>query len=379
MTEICSCCKKEKADVPRMIKFSDDQYLCNVCSKEIYDLFISLQKEEANPKVDGKIYPKDIKSFLDEYVIGQDDAKRVLAVEVYNHYQRINNLDQEIEKSNILMIGNSGSGKTLLVKTLAKKLDLPLAICDATNLTEAGYVGNDIETILQQLVIAANGNIKEAEKGIIFIDEIDKLAKQHSPSGGSKDPSGLGVQQGLLKIIEGAVVPLKTEPKGPKDYIDTSNILFIGAGAFYGLDKVVEAKQKGKTTAIGFSATVETPSVAGIEVKEEDLIEYGLLPEFISRLPVVVQLSQLTKEDYRKILIEPKNSVIKQYQNLMALEGIELNFTEGCIDEIVESVYKSKRGARALRTMVEKSMRNIIFGLGQDSEKVYTIETLKGL
>jgi len=375
--EICSCCKGTKDNVPRMIKFSEDQYLCNICTSEIHRLFESLPSStDDTDNTEKKLYPKDIKTFLDEYVIGQDDAKKVLAVEIYNHHKRITNPEKEIQKSNILMIGNSGSGKTLLVQTLAKLLKLPLAICDATNVTEAGYVGNDIETILQQLVVSANGDIKAAEKGIIFIDEIDKLAKQNMTSG-NKDPSGLGVQQGLLKMIEGATVPIKAEPKGSKDYINTSNILFIGAGAFYGLDKLVEAKRKGKTTSIGFSASVEVSKNDSTETKEEDLIEYGFLPEFISRLPIIVQLQPLTKDDYKKILTEPKNNVIKQYQNLMSLDGIELTFTEKCIDEIVDEVYNSKRGARALRGSVEKAMRHIIYNLDKDHDKKFTIDSLR--
>lgn len=370
---ICICCGKSKHEVERMMQINDEHYLCNHCTADIAALFArninEVEYEEHEPYC-SKLLPSAIKDILDEYVIGQDEAKKVLAVEIYNHRKRISNLDQEIEKSNILMIGDSGTGKTLLAKTMAKLLDVPFVICDCNSLTQAGYVGEDVESVLERLVDAADGDISRAEKGIILLDEVDKIAKRNISSSTEKDASGEGVQAALLKIIEGHKVAIQVDgaKRNQKNEIDTTNILFICAGAFFGLDKILEKNHASEGAGIGFNASVEKPDLSEIkEIDEQDIIDFGFLPEFVGRLPVIVHLNKLTKADYRRILVEPKNSIVKQYQNLMALDSIDLEFTPDFLDGVVEKVYNTKRGARALRTELEKHLRSVVYSLNDDS------------
>ena len=369
----CSCCNAPESLVEGLVEISKDIFICDKCSETISDIFElkANEKRTASLKKE-RMYPKQIKKLLDEVVIGQEDAKKALSVEVYNHYKRVQHLEKEIQKSNILMIGDSGTGKTLLVQTLSKILDLPMAICDCAALTQAGYVGADIETILQQLVMVADNDIAKAEKGIILLDEFDKLAKRNLSSSTDKDPSGEGVQQGLLKIIEGTQVKIKIEggtnrSRGQDQFIDTTNILFIAAGAFFGIDKVLEKNHASESAGIGFAASVDKVDITGKMIDDQDIIEYGFIPEIVGRMPTIVQLHQLTKEDYRRILTEPKNSVIHQYQKLMEIENIDLQFTPAFLDGIVEKVYNTKRGARALRSEIEKEMRELVYELNDDS------------
>lgn len=377
--ETCVCCARMKDDVEHMVELAKDTYICNGCTRELNGIFAKIDKPQEipleNPIVADepvtKLYPKDIKSFLDQYVIGQYEAKKSLSVEIYNHFKRITNPDKEIQKNNILLIGDSGTGKTLLVQTLAKLLDLPLVITDMNNITEYGYVGKDAESILHQLVIAADGDISKAETGIIFLDEIDKIAKRNLTSSTDKDPSGEGAQTALLKIIEGTNVELKLEGQRQKNsFINTSNILFIGGGAFFGMDKIVAKNHDTKNHSIGFTATVDKAELSEtIEITDEDFISFGFLPEFIGRFHVYAQLHKLTRDEFKKIIIEPKNSVMSQYQKLMKLDDIELEFSDNYIDSIVDTCYDSKRGARAIRGEIEKRMREIIFNIN-DQEKL---------
>lgn len=366
----CFVCDRDSNNVPQMVQIDDNKFICNECTDELSNAFkqSTAPSEVHSPSV---LKPKAIKHILDESVIGQEEAKKVLSVEIYNHYKRINNLDKDIQKSNILLIGDSGTGKTLLVQTLSKLLDIPMVIADMSLVTAAGYVGQDIESTLQQLVIAADGDIKKAQTGIILIDEVDKIAKRNLTSSTEKDPSGEGVQQGLLKILEGTQVLLKGDgikPSKTGNYIDTTNILFIGAGAFFGLDKVIEKNHSADNQGIGFSATVEKPDIKAKEITEQDIIEYGFIPEFVGRLPVIVQLQKLTKADYRRILTEPKNSITHQYQKLLAIDDYNLEFTPEYLDSVVEKVFSTSRGARALRTEIEKTMRDIIFSMDYDAQ-----------
>lgn len=362
----CIVCDLHKDEVDQMIEINENVYICNHCTSDIAGEFARATNNKPNKQFskESKLFPKRIKQFLDEYVIGQDQAKKVLAVEIYNHFNRINNKDKEIQKNNILMFGPSGSGKTLLVQTLSKLLDLPLAIIDCTQLTQSGYKGSDTEDLLKQLILASDNEISKAESGIVFLDEFDKIAKRNSDML-EKDPSGQGVQFEFLRMVEGHKYQIKLEGiRENKSSIDTSNILFICAGSFSGLDKVLEKNRLDKNFGIGFSASIDKPEIVDdIEITSEDLIEYGLIPEIVSRLHVIVKLNELTKEDYRRILLESKNSVIKQYQKLLKIDNIQLTFTEKYIDEVVESVYNNKKNARGLKSVIEKTMRDIIFDI----------------
>lgn len=354
--------------------------ICESCIKTCNDIL----RGDGNDSGDSGEYvdleiptPQQLKEYLDQYVIGQEAAKRVLSVAVYNHYKRIKYADKikatgvEIDKSNILIIGPTGTGKTLLARTLARKLNVPFAIADATTLTEAGYVGEDVENILLKLIEAADFDIAKAERGIIFIDEIDKIAKKGENVSITRDVSGEGVQQALLKIIEGtdASVPPQGGRKHPNQEmlkINTSNILFICGGAFVGLDKVIEKRTA--TSSMGFGAKISDTQEKNLgelfkEVQPDDLVKFGLIPEFIGRLPIHTTLENLSQDDLVRILTEPKNSIIKQYETSFALDGIKLRFTEDAIKAVAQKSYEQKTGARGLRSIVENLMLGISYNI----------------
>ena len=382
----CMFCGREITDDVIAIKgIKATDFICENCVKQCFYAIDGVEKRQnkKEPASFGELKtPMEIKEFLDQYVIGQEDAKRTLATAVYNHYKRLyatdnETTDVELQKSNILIMGPSGTGKTLLAKSLAKILDVPFAIADATTLTEAGYVGDDVENILVRLIQAADGDIERAERGIVYIDEIDKIARKSESASITRDVSGEGVQQALLKIIEGteASVPIeggRKHPNGNNVMINTSNILFICGGAFVGMDKIIEEKKNSKK--IGFTSETAQKEETAIEnITSENLVKYGLIPELVGRIPVVTTLNKLDEKALVSILTKPKDAIIKQYKELFRLDGVELDFTEEAIHEIAKLAIKEDTGARGLRTIVEKTLAKPMFEIPSD-KSIYRCE-----
>jgi ATP-dependent Clp protease ATP-binding subunit ClpX len=369
----CNFCGKKRDDVEKLIA-GPGVYICDECIKLSY----SIVAQDTSVDIDNLNFselpkPNDIKDFLDIYIMGQDGAKEILSVNAYNHYKRISNVitDVELDKSNILLLGPTGTGKTLLAKTLAKKLQVPFAIADATTLTEAGYVGEDVETVLERLITLADYDVELAQRGIVFIDEVDKKARKSENNTATRDVSGEGVQQALLRLIEGTQCKIKanTKTKYGEEFIefDTSNVLFILGGAFVGIEDIIEKRLKSKSK-IGFNSKILTDEDKQDILKQinpEDVVQFGMIPELVGRLPVIATLENLSQTQLRNILTEVKNSIIMQVQSLLRLDEIELEFTDEYYDQVSRLAIQSKMGARALKSLVENSLINIMFRVNE--------------